>query len=175
MSRPKISAEVSAEEMAAYRNEAKRMGFTLSEWMRRALNSSLAKTTAPPQVMDEAYAKLDAPEGQTALQTLLAGPEAKPKPPPPPPAPAAAPPPTFDKLPTNLRPQSTHPCMYLNPAMPGVLREGEAQGTCDQNTQRGKPCYWNAQNAAKNCGVFALRLDLRAAKAAQPQPRRLTR
>lgn len=170
MSKPKISAEVSAEEMAAYREEAKRMGFTLSEWMRRALNSSLAKTAAP-QVMDEAYATLDAPAGQTAMQTLLAGPEAKPQPPP---APAVAPP-AFDKLPANLRPQSAHPCMFLNPAMPGVLRGGEAQGTCDQNTQRGKPCYWNAQNAAKNCGVFALRLDLRAAKANQPQPRRFTR
>ena len=170
MSKPKISAEVSAEEMAAYRDEAKRMGFTLSEWMRRALNSSLARTTAP-QVMDEAYAKLDAPEGQTAMQTLLTGPNA---PPPAPPTPVAAPP-AFDKLPANLRPQNAHPCMFLNPNMPGVLRGGEAQGTCDQNTQRGKPCYWNAQNAAKNCGVFGLRLDLRAAKAAQPQPPRFRR
>lgn len=170
MSKPKISAEVSAEEMAAYREEAKRMGFTLSEWMRRALNSSLAKAAAP-QAMDEAFAQLDAPTSQSTMQTLIAGPNAVP-----PPAPVKAPvAPAFDQLPANLRPQSSHPCMYLNPVPPGVLRGGEAQGTCDQNTQRGKPCYWNAQSCQKNCPVFALRLDLRAAKAAQPQPRRFTR
>lgn len=170
MSKPKISAEVSADEMGAYRDEAKRMGMTLSEWMRRALNSSLPKPVGP-QAMDVAFAKLDETSGQSGMEALLAGPNA---------VPAALPAKLpevqqFQKLPVNEPIRSAHPCMYLKPQMPGVLRGGEAQGTCDQNTQRGKPCYWNAQSCAKNCSVFTLRLDLRAAQLAKPQQNRFRR
>ena len=170
MSKPKISAEVSSEEMAAYRDEAQRMGFTLSEWMRRALNSSLPKAP-PPQVADVAFAKLDEPSGQTGMQTLLAGPDAVQAPPP-----GALPAPTvFEKLPTTQPVQNAHPCMYLVAGGLGSLRKGEVGGSCDHGSQRGKPCFWNAQVAAKNCGVFSLRLDLRTSATPHQQGARLRR
>lgn len=160
MSKPKISAEVSTEEMEAYTSEAKRFGYSLSEWMRRTLNSACPETPRQAAV-DAAFNKLDEPNAQSGMTALLMGPESQ-RPVPP----VVAKP--LDKMPAapQQRVGVGHPCMYLNPALPGVLRGGEAQGTCNHGNQRGKPCFWPPQSCQRSCPLFAMRLDLRARPAA---------
>jgi len=46
-----------------------------------------------------------------------------------------------------------HPCVHLRVGAPGNLRPGECFGTCGNQRQNGKPCFWAAA-AARNCGLF---------------------
>jgi len=50
-----------------------------------------------------------------------------------------------------------HPCVHLRVGAPGNLRPGECFGTCGNQRQNGKPCFW-AANAAQSCGLFNARV-----------------
>lgn len=145
--KPKISAEVSPEEFEAYKTESTRMGMNMSEWFRRTLNSALPRRQPAPAVAEAAFQQLEAQDkldgGTMAPQpvvvaTLNVPLQGMPTTPPPPPG-------------------ETHPCVYLNPERPGVLRGGECSGTCNAQSQRGKPCFFGPVNARK-CPLFVSRM-----------------
>jgi hypothetical protein len=147
MKKPKISAEVSQQEFDAYKAEAARMGMTMSEWLRRSLNSSINSQTRPslPSGAEAAFQQLDA---QDALDGGILAPQPAPV------APAASP--ALQGLPKAPPATSGHPCVNLNPERPGMLSAGECHGTCMATSQRGKPCFYNAVTA-NHCPLFSSR------------------
>jgi hypothetical protein len=50
-----------------------------------------------------------------------------------------------------------HPCVHLRVGAPGNLRPGECFGTCGNQRQAGKPCFWGPPNA-RSCGLFNARV-----------------
>lgn len=148
MKKPKISAEVSKEEFEAYKAEATRMGMTLSEWLRRALNSSVNAQTRPPAPAG-AEAAFQQLEAQDRLDGGILAPQ---------PVPATAKTPAvLQGLPKTPQATSTHPCVRLNPDRPGMLTSGECHGTCTASSQRGKPCFFGVVTA-HNCPLFSSRI-----------------
>ncbi len=152
MKKPKISAEVSVEEFDSYKAEARHFGMTLSDWMRKALNSSLAHRPEAPAGLNAAFAQLDASETHTVAPVTVVAPPA---------------PPLEKLVQPPLPPSDLHPCVYLNPARPSHLNAGECAGVCGAPSQRGRPCFFFG-DAAKSCRVFASRV-------APPPPREGTR
>jgi hypothetical protein len=154
--KPKISAEVSPEEFDAYKTEAARLGMNMSEWIRRALNSTVSKDfkEPAPAVAEAAFQKLDASEALGGVTVTAATPpvstgtaasfQTLPKPPP--------------------APSTQHPCVNLDLRRPGVLTAGECSGTCMAAAQRGKPCFFGPMNA-RTCAHF-----LHARRPAGPRP-----
>jgi len=49
-------------------------------------------------------------------------------------------------------PPGPHPCVHLSGVVPHHLK-GQCQGTCNQQQQRGKPCFW-APTTARSCQMF---------------------
>lgn len=148
--RPKISAEVSTDEFDAYKKEATRWGYNMSEWMRRTLNSALPRTESTPAVAEAAFQQLEAQDrldgGVMAQQPIVVQAAVLP----------------LQTLPPTPKPAVVgHPCVFLNPETPGALRGGECFGTCTANTQRGKPCFYGPGNA-KKCPLFMMRTVPRA-------------
>lgn len=143
--KPKISAEVSVEEFDAYKNEAARLGMTMSEWLRRSLNSSLPTRWDVPDVAEAAFQQLDQQDAVGGVMTEVVKPVEKPQP-------------VFQTL-AQAPVQATvaHPCLLLNPQRPGVLNAGECSGTCMAQSQRGKPCFFGAVTAHK-CPLFSARV-----------------
>lgn len=147
MKKPKISAEVSQEEFDAYKAEAARMGMTMSEWLRRSLNSTVLAHQPPP-----APAGAEAAFQQLEAQDKLDGGVLAPQP-----IPAASKPgPALQGLPKAPVTDSGHPCVNLNPERPGMLTGGECHGTCMAISQRGKPCFYGGVTA-HNCPLFSSR------------------
>jgi len=50
-------------------------------------------------------------------------------------------------------PPGPHPCVHLMTMVVPANMKGQCQGTCNQNTQHGRICFWTP-TTARNCPVF---------------------
>lgn len=133
-------------------------GITMTAWVTRTLNASLAPVAGPVVLpaghvaMEAAFDALDAPEkpnypGVIPMPPQAASPMAE--------APVMAPSINAPAPPvTSAAPFNGHSCIHLQPTTTLQQTREQIQGTC--GVQNGRVCHW-ASHVAKNCDKFRSR------------------
>jgi hypothetical protein len=132
--KPRLSVEVSIEEIDLYKVWAKQQGMTVSDWVRKELERSV-----PSSVRDRLRAGMRAAEAVEEAYRLLDREDSilQPK---------------RMKLPV-LSLAKDHRCRHYKPELPLNYRPGQCQGSC-MHPRRGMACFVPSQQA-HNCGEFS--------------------
>lgn len=78
-------------------------------------------------------------------------------------------PPVREGAPTPKTPAMEHPCFFLSPSMPGGYTARDCQGSCRNNKQPGKACFWTSLSAAQ-CPMFEPKVRMNAILSRKNKP-----
>lgn len=140
MSRPKVTLELSAPELALLLSWSSKNGQSLAEWSRKALLEAVPRaervrvltSVRSGGAVDAAFEALDyLDENEAYIPRSKVPPTAQP-----------------------IRKLDGHPCGYLNAQdKPAHFQTGECSGLCLHPEQKGRVCFWAAENATQ-CPKF---------------------
>jgi hypothetical protein len=160
----KLSVQLDVAEHKRLRIWADKQGMTLSEYVRRTLVASVPKKEAQRQEQDErsldvinrAFEELD--QTESFPTGVFAMPPAR--------KPQVGVPTEAERTHPRQRvtrlsltqvstgvPPGPHPCVHLALTEGPAHLQGQCHGSCNQTSQRGRPCFWTP-TTARNCPVF---------------------
>ena len=131
-----ITVSVSQAELEEFTLAAKTEGVSLAEWARRRLRGDLRPS---PDVMEEAFRKLDVSDRQREFSG--------------PPVPPQVLPPQPKLVEIGVRQPTSHVCQHFAHL---DRPDGGPPMICTSASQHGRPCYFSSSGAA-DCPVFAPR------------------